>query len=344
MKLTQAGAVIGITLMTGFPFQNQSALAVTFSQTEVNQSKVVAVAIPRKSGSYTLLVLEQLSSKKSCWRESGSSPARIDPLLLNFNFTGICGRSTDSNGYSIRMRGKDAALDYRLSFQKRKDDLILMGIPYRSESGKPVEVGRTHGLKSGFLKIVLNPGWRFTKRVYNGKKLGHIYFSRDTAAPVPQASSEDVKLKVTKPSSAPPKATTIALKSSEDNIKPKTTKPPNTPSKAATVSVKTPESRPISKSSDRASSYRVMVVSPDLKQQTQLKTQKPKAFRRIHKGKTVMQVGVFGDRKKAESLKSELKHQGFKVWVVPSEGQLSSMGVRPALKYPLGPYPKRDIG
>jgi N-acetylmuramoyl-L-alanine amidase len=318
MKLTQAVAVLGLTFPTGLLLQVPSSLAVTFSQTEVNQSKVVAVAIPRKSGSYTLLVLEQLSNKKSCWRESGSSPARIDPLLLNFNFTGICGRSTDSNGYSIRMRGKDAALDYRLSFQKRKDDLILMGIPYRSESGKLVEVGRTHGLKSGFLKIILNPGWRFTKRVYNGKKLGHIYFSRDTAAPAARSISSD--------------------------IKPKATKAPSTPPKTTTVLVKTSASRPIAKASNGSSAYRVMVVSPDLKQQAKLRTQKPKAFRMLHKGKTVMQVGVFGDRKKAESLKSELKHQGFKVWVVPSEGQLSSMGVRPALKYPLGPYPKRDIG
>jgi hypothetical protein len=306
MKLTQAMAVLGLTFPTVLLLQAPSSLGVTFSQTEVNQSKVVAVAIPRKSGSYTLLVLEQLSSKKSCWRESGSNPARVDPLLLNFNFTGICGRSTDSNGYSIRMKHKDAALDYRLSFQKRKDDLILLGIPYRSESGKTVEVGRTHGLKSGFLKIVLNPGWRFTKRVYNGKKLGHIYFNRDTVAPIAQASSDD--------------------------IKPKVTKLPSTSPKATTVLVKTSESRPIAKASDRNSAYRVMVVSPDLKQQAKLRTQKPKAFRMLHKGKTVMQVGVFGDRKKAESLQTELKHQGFKVWVVPNEGQLSSMRVLPVLK------------
>jgi Protein of unknown function (DUF3747) len=306
MKLTQAVTVLSLTFPTVLLLQALSSLAVTFSQTEVNQSKVVAVAIPRKSGSYTLLVLEQLSSKKSCWRESGSNPARVDPFLLNFNFTGICGRSTDSNGYSLRMQGKDAALDYRLSFQKRKDDLILMGIPYRSESGKPVEVGRTHGLKSGFLKIVLNSGWRFTKRVYNGKKLGHIYFSRDTAAPAAQPISS--------------------------NIKPKVTKPPSTPPKTTTVFVKASESRPIAKASDRTSSYRVMVVSPDLKQQAKLRTQKPKAFRMLHQGKTVMQVGIFGDRKKADSLKSELKHQGFKVWVVPTEGQLSSMSVLPALK------------
>jgi hypothetical protein len=306
MKLTQAVTVLGLTFTTGLLLQPPPSLSMTFSQTEINQNKVVAVAIPRKSGSYTLLVLEQLSSKKSCWRESGSNPARVDPLLLNFNFTGICGRSTDSNGYSIRMKGKDVGLDYRLSFQKRKDDLILLGVPYRSGSGKPVEVGRTHGLKSGFLKIVLNPGWRFTRRVYNGKKLGHIYFSRDTAAPMAQAMSSEIKPKVAKPSSAPPKTTTVL--------------------------VKTSGSRPISKANDRASSYRVMVVSPDLKQQAKLKTEKPKAFRMLHKGKTVMQVGVFGDRKKAESLQSELKHQGFKVWVVPSEGQLSSMSVQPALK------------
>ncbi len=310
MKLSQAVVVLGVTFTTGLLLQAPSSLAVKFSQTEVNQSKLVAVAIPRKSGSFTLLVLEQLSSQKRCWRESGSNPTRVDPLLLNFNFTGICGRSTDSNGYSIRMQGKDVGLDYRLSFQKRKDDLILLGIPYRSGSGKTVEVGRTHGLKSGFLKIILNPGWRFTKRVYNGKKLGHIYFNRDTAAPIAQVISSEIKPKVAKPSSAPPKA--------------------------ATVLVKTSRSRPIAKTNDRTSSYRVMVVSPDLKQQIKLRTQKPKAFRMLHKGKTVMQVGVFGDRKKAESLKSELKDQGFKVWVVPSERPLSSMSVLPC--------PRMDIG
>ncbi|MGA7953425.1 MAG: DUF3747 domain-containing protein, partial [Gloeobacterales cyanobacterium] len=162
-------------------FCGQPAQAVAFSQTEVNQSKFVAIAVPRVSGYYTLLILEQRSNKKQCWRESGSSPTRVEPLLLNFNFTGICGRSTDSNGYSIRAAGQDLGMSYQLSLQKQKNDVLLLGIPARSGKGKVIELGRTNGVRSGFLKIELKSGWRFTKRTYGSKTLGHVYFSRDTA-------------------------------------------------------------------------------------------------------------------------------------------------------------------
>jgi hypothetical protein len=50
--------------------------------------------------------LEQIPGKQKCWSESGSNPVMIDPLLLNFDFTGICRRATDSNGYSIRLDGR----------------------------------------------------------------------------------------------------------------------------------------------------------------------------------------------------------------------------------------------
>ena len=38
-------------------------------------------------------------------------------------------------------------------------------------------VGTTQGVIGGPMKIQLNPGWRFSKRTYQGKVLGHVYFS-----------------------------------------------------------------------------------------------------------------------------------------------------------------------
>jgi hypothetical protein len=154
------------------------AQTATFGQAEVSQRNFVAVAVPRTSGDYTLLVLEQRSRQRRCWQERGTAPTQIDPLLLKFNFTGICGRSTDSNGYSVRIGGRDVGMKYRLSLQKRQDDLVLLAAPSEDSADPPLVVGRTRGLRSGLLKIVLNPGWRFTLRTYQGRFLDHVYFSR----------------------------------------------------------------------------------------------------------------------------------------------------------------------
>jgi Protein of unknown function (DUF3747) len=98
--------------------------------------------------------------------------------LLQFDFTGICGRSTDSNGYSMRMGGQDWGLNYDLRILQRDRDLVLVGVPLRGE-GPSIELGRTNGITSGFVKIALNPGWRFTKRSYEGQTLGHVYLTHD---------------------------------------------------------------------------------------------------------------------------------------------------------------------
>jgi hypothetical protein len=81
------------------------ATAATFEQAEVDQNKFIAVAAPFGNNAHQLLIIEQVSPKRECWSESGTNPVTVEPLLLNFDFTGICGRSTDSNGYSIRMDG-----------------------------------------------------------------------------------------------------------------------------------------------------------------------------------------------------------------------------------------------
>ncbi|WP_449419112.1 DUF3747 domain-containing protein [Phormidium nigroviride] len=161
---------------------NQAAAAYKFDQTEIDQNSVVAVAVPRGLGGHQLLVLEQISKSRSCWSESGSNPVTIDPLLLNFDFTGLCGRATDSNGYSIRMAGTDLALKYSLSLQNNGSDVLLVGSP-NDPNYQPVVIGRTRGVTGGFMKVFLDPEWRFAKRAYDGKTLGHFYLASNQTAP-----------------------------------------------------------------------------------------------------------------------------------------------------------------
>lgn len=161
---------------------NQAAAAYKFDQTEIDQNSVVAVAVPRGLGGHQLLVLEQISKSRSCWSESGYNPVTIDPLLLNFDFTGLCGRATDSNGYSIRMAGTDLALKYSLSLQNNGSDVLLVGSP-NDPNYQPVVIGRTRGVTSGFMKVFLDPEWRFAKRAYDGKTLGHFYLASNQNAP-----------------------------------------------------------------------------------------------------------------------------------------------------------------
>ncbi len=159
----------------------QSAAATTFEQQELDQGRVIAVAVPLAQGDrYNLLILEQLSNAKQCWQQNPSNPNIVDPLLLKFDFTNICGRSTDSNGYSVRIAGQDKALDYRLSIARASNHLVLLAVPSQNTQGSTLVIGRTDNLEPGFLKLQLNPEWRFTKRSYSGKILGHIYLTRDT--------------------------------------------------------------------------------------------------------------------------------------------------------------------
>ncbi|HHP7244144.1 MAG TPA: DUF3747 domain-containing protein, partial [Elainellaceae cyanobacterium] len=137
------------------------------------------------ASSHQLLILEQISDTRSCWREMGDNPTRVEPLLLNFDFTGICGRSTDSNGYSIRIAGEDLGLDYSLRIVNRDGTLVLLGAPFNRQ-GRSFEIGRADGVASDYVKITLNPEWRFTKRTYNGRTLGHVYLTRDTPLPPPE--------------------------------------------------------------------------------------------------------------------------------------------------------------
>lgn len=155
------------------------AQANMFTQTEVDQSRYVVMAVPLARGGYRLLVVEQIKDTRPCWSESGSNPVVIDPLLTTFDFTGICGRATDSNGYSIRVAQQDLGLQYNLRIERGDGELLLVGSSNRG--GQRMIIGRTHGLQEGqFLKFHLEPTWRLTRRTYEGNVLGHVYFTNDS--------------------------------------------------------------------------------------------------------------------------------------------------------------------
>jgi N-acetylmuramoyl-L-alanine amidase len=109
-----AAALVGSAILTLGAIA--PAKAYTFDETEINQDRVIAIAQPGGLTGYQLLIVEQVTNKRQCWSESGSNPVVVNPLLATFDFTGICGRATDSNGFSIRMAGTDLALKYSLSF------------------------------------------------------------------------------------------------------------------------------------------------------------------------------------------------------------------------------------
>jgi len=160
------------------------AQASTFGATEVNSEQFVLVAVPYGTDStkYQLLVIEQISNAQKCWSESGSTPVVIDPLLLNFDFTGICSRSVDSNGYSVRLDSQDLGLNYLLRVVKRNNELVLVTNHLRDRSAPSFEIGRTNGFQDGYLKIELDSGWRLTKRLYEGQMLGHVYLTGESTA------------------------------------------------------------------------------------------------------------------------------------------------------------------
>ncbi len=206
-----------ITLTTLLPLQTVKAQG--FDEKLLDQSQVIAIARPLGGGAkYDLLVIEQIAGKRQCWNESGSNPALIEPLLLNFDFTGICRRSTDSNGYSMRVDGQDYGLDYLLRLVIRDGDVVLVATSRTHPGQKDIVVGRTGGISQGFMKIVLDPGWQFTKRTFKGRELGHFYFSgqgvairNTTTSPSPSLNATPDALTPATPDISTPPVTPDAL-------------------------------------------------------------------------------------------------------------------------------------
>ncbi len=153
------------------------------TQQELDPNGVVLVASPYQNGEkHQLLIVEQLTRARACWSEQKTNTpvTLINPLLSEFDFSGVCGRATDSNGFSVRMGGQDLNWRYSLQVVEKDDQLLLMARSTNPTKKRPdFLVGRVGGMTPDFAKIVLEPGWRVARRVANGSLTGHFYLTID---------------------------------------------------------------------------------------------------------------------------------------------------------------------
>lgn len=182
-------SALGVVAVGGSlaPLHAQGAL---FGARDVAQERFVLVAAPIGDGSRAQLnIYEQVTNRRPCFAVSGANPARVDPLLGTFDFTGICTRYIDANGYSLRVGDNDLATVYRISVVRSGNDNILLATPHRGKTGPEMILARTNGQAAGFLQFTPEPGWRLKRRHFGTRALGHVYIYRDnwpgetTAAP-----------------------------------------------------------------------------------------------------------------------------------------------------------------
>ncbi len=155
-----------------------------FGMQETDQTPFILVAQPtsRLGGRqrYGLMIIEQKRAEPLCYSTTGSNPTQVNVLLLNFDFTGICGKATDTNGYIVRTAGEDIAYDPVI--EERDGVLVLSGIPRRSagSNAQPILMGQTDGIAAnGFTKLFLRPGWRLARQTYNNSVTGRTYLAND---------------------------------------------------------------------------------------------------------------------------------------------------------------------
>jgi N-acetylmuramoyl-L-alanine amidase len=313
----------------------QTAIAARFEQREVDQSRLIALAAPVGQISRQLLILEQISSSRSCWQETGTT---VEPLLLNFDFTGICGRSTDSNGYSVRIAGQDLGLQYSLRIQERGGDLVLLAFSNQNRTAPPLEIGRTSGVADGFMRIQLNPGWRMAKRVYQGQVLPHIYLTHDTdldtliaqAAEAAGTSTTTTTTTTTATPTSPSSSSTVSTRPTLPNPAPVTTPPinPSPSDRLPSISIPanpTPSTPSASSSSSSSAStqvavntvtYRIVVDDTVTATLNQVREVVPDAFRTRVDGRSVIQAGIFRDRTTADRIRQTLSDRNLQARIL----------------------------
>ena len=142
--------------------------ATTFNEQQVDQNQFAVVAVPFGHREHRLEIIEQVAGKQQCWNESGAAPAQIDLLLLNFDHTDSCRRVINTNGYTLRLDGDDDRVSRIVKIIQDRGELKLVAF-HKDPTQPSIEIGSTNGLSNGAMKIVLNPGWQITKRIYQGQ-------------------------------------------------------------------------------------------------------------------------------------------------------------------------------
>jgi hypothetical protein len=216
-------ATVGASAIAPF----QSAIAAEFDEFAVDQSQFVAVAVPFNYRRYKLAIIEQVPGQQSCWNESGSNPTTVDLLLLNFDHTNSCRKAVDTNGYSLRYNGNDDKVEYIINLIENAGQLQLIA-DHTDPSQKDLIIGSTNGITEAPMKIELDPDWQFTKRLYQGSAIQHIYVSNN---PNPQVLENVATRPVTNDPANPNSSQSPTLPQQQ----PVTTQTPATQPPATTV-------------------------------------------------------------------------------------------------------------
>ena len=178
-RFLPTAAGLAVALSGTVPVMAQGSL---FTAVPVEQANFILVSAPIGQGERSQLnIYEQRTNKRPCFAVSGGMPAAVDPLLSSFDFTGICNRYIDGNGYSLRVGGDDLGTRYRLTVVKTVSDTELLAAPTRNPSAPVYLVAQAGGVASGFVQLQLQPGWSLMRRAFGTKTLGHLYIYRDTA-------------------------------------------------------------------------------------------------------------------------------------------------------------------
>ena len=155
------------------------AKAVSFEEQQVSQDKLAVVAVPFGYQEHRLEIIEQIPGERQCWNESGAAPVTVDLLLQNFDHSNSCRRVINTNGYTLRLNGEDDRVSRILKIVRDRGELKLIAF-HKDPSQPSIEIGSTNGLSDGAMKIILNPGWQITQRVYDGERIDHFYLSGNT--------------------------------------------------------------------------------------------------------------------------------------------------------------------
>lgn len=173
---------VALGLAPGFPWPAADAAPLLgsapplFGSARLDGGRFAVLARPLGQADWTLLVLEQISPQPRCWLPRADG--LVDPSLNRFDYSGICGRYLDSNGYSLRAGGVDLAASHRLRLQQQGNLLLL--VARSSAESRPLVVARgaiPSRQRDGFVALQLEPGWELQRRLFGGRSLNHLYFA-----------------------------------------------------------------------------------------------------------------------------------------------------------------------
>ena len=99
----RAAGLTGVGLEAAGLSRESKARAL-FDSTAVPKKHFAVLVQPTSRARWKLLVLEQIKAQPRCWR--ASQDGLVEPSFNLFNFSGICRRYLESNGYSLRSGGQ----------------------------------------------------------------------------------------------------------------------------------------------------------------------------------------------------------------------------------------------